>query len=127
MQPIAGSDEVKLQQSGFDYSGGETTAVTQNPAPAVFDIDKNTPANTASLSQSSQAHTRVYMWQYIAVPAGGAVPPNNAPWQWAFSTKSKITITGLLSDSPYYFRAASYSADGIINWSTAKKYTVQGS
>ncbi|MDZ4758654.1 MAG: hypothetical protein SGJ10_11050 [Bacteroidota bacterium] len=38
---------------------------------------------------------------------------------------SNAIINGLLSGQNYFFRAASLSADGNINWSVTKKYIVQ--
>ena len=89
----AGTDPVKLAHSGYDLTSGETSPTEPHPAPA-------------ELAQSPQAGTRVYMWQYIATPPTGPMPPDASPWLWAFSTKAKTTIAGLASGQAYYFRAA---------------------
>ena len=123
--PIAGNNEAKLSQSGFDYTGGETTPKTQHPAPASFEVKPTTTQAVANLEQSAQEDTRVYMWQYIEVPTDGVIPPASAAWKFAFSTKAKITITGLTSEKAYFFKAASYAIEAAINWSNVVRYMVQ--
>lgn len=123
--PIAGNDKIKIQQSGFDYTGGETTPKTQHPAPASFEVKPTTTQAVANLEQSAQEDTRVYMWQYIEVPTDGVIPPASAAWKYAFSTKAKITITGLTSEKAYFFKAASYAIEAAINWSNVVRYMVQ--
>ncbi|MCX6351672.1 MAG: hypothetical protein NTX03_07410 [Bacteroidetes bacterium] len=123
--PIAGNDESKLSQSGFDYTGGETNPVTQSPAPIKFEFEPTTVEETVIISQSTQAGTKVYMWQYIEVPADGSIPPNTAFWKYLFTTKGKITITGLTSNQAYFFRGASFAIEAPIQWCAPKKHTPQ--
>ena len=100
-------------------SGMDIKSPTPHAA-RTFSVQNSKTPGEVNLRTQSGGRRVSYIWQMTADPS------NEANWKTIQTTvKTKITVSGLISGTRYYFRAATVNKDGQGPWSNVLTIIVQ--